>query len=568
MITVNKLILGDNLEILKTMDSETADLIYLDPPFFSNRNYEVIWGDSGEVRSFQDRWAGGMEHYIAWLYERVEQMYRILKPTGSIFLHCDWHADAYIRVEILDKIFGMNNFHGQIIWKRYAAHSLGTKNLDMISDSIHIYSKSNAFVYHAQYGEKQDMKADGITERFPRIEPETGRRFQDVALEQNSNKSSKDEKRIIQGKEVIAKMGWRWAQETFDQRIKENPYIIYWTKTGRPRYKIYADEYEGLPLGNVWDDIPAINTMAKERIGYPTQKPEKLLQRIIEMASNEGDVVLDPFMGGGTTVAVADRLNRRWIGIDQSVQAVKVTELRLDKQRNLFSAPFTVQLHKYDYDTLRYKNAFEFESFIITQFGGIPQNKKGGDFGLDGKMPDNTPIQVKRSDNIGRNVIDNFKSAAERSDKKLFDKNVACGKPAGYIIAFSFGRGAVEEVARLKLKENIIIELVAVDKIVPIAMKPTLTMEINELARDAKGVREIEFTARGASGAGIEFYSWDFDYNAEKGFKASVMIDREGRQTAKFKAGLHSVAVKVVDNDGLENIETIKLKVNGTVERQ
>ena len=107
---VNKLILGDNLEILKTIESETIDLIYLDPPFFSNRNYEVIWGDAGEVRSFQDRWAGGVDHYIAWLSERVKQMYRILKPTGSIFLHCDWHANAYIRVFILDKIFGENNY--------------------------------------------------------------------------------------------------------------------------------------------------------------------------------------------------------------------------------------------------------------------------------------------------------------------------------------------------------------------------------------------------------------------------------------------------------------------------
>jgi DNA modification methylase len=337
---INKLILGDNLEILKQLKENSIDLIYLDPPFFSNRNYEVIWGDSGEVRSFQDRWAGGISHYIEWLKERVAEMHRILKPTGSIFLHCDWHADAYIRVYILDKIFGEQNFRGQIIWKRYAAHSLGTKNIDMISDSIYIYSKTNTFVYHIQYGEKQDMKADGITERFPRIEPETGRRFQDVALEQSSNKSSKDEKRIIQGKEVIAKMGWRWTQETFDQRIKDNPYIIYWTKTGRPRYKIYADEYEGLPLGNVGDDIPAINTMAKERIGYPTQKPEALLERIIKMASNEGDIVLDPFMGGGTTIAVADQLNRRWIGIDQSVQAVKVTEFRLEKQTDLFTAPY------------------------------------------------------------------------------------------------------------------------------------------------------------------------------------------------------------------------------------
>ncbi|GHU51121.1 hypothetical protein FACS1894200_11020 [Spirochaetia bacterium] len=363
-MSINRLILGDNLEILKSIEADTIDLIYLDPPFFSNRNYEVIWGDAGEIRSFQDRWSGGMDHYIGWLKERVEEMHRVLKPTGSLFLHCDWHADAYIRVDILDKLFSANNFRGQIIWKRYAAHSLGTKKLDMISDSIYIYSKSNTFVYYIQNGEKHDMKADGITERFPRIEPETGRRFQDAALEKSSNKSSKDEKRIIQGKELTTKMGWIWTQETFDQRIKENPYIIYWTKTGRPRYKIYADEYEGLPLGNVWDDIPAINTMAKERIGYPTQKPEALLERIIKMASNEGDTVLDPFMGGGTTIAVADKLKRQWLGIDQSAMAVKVTELRLQKQQDLFSAPYIVQLHKYDYDTLRYKDAFAFETWM------------------------------------------------------------------------------------------------------------------------------------------------------------------------------------------------------------
>jgi DNA modification methylase len=564
---INRLILGDNLEILKTMDEDSVDLIYLDPPFFSNRNYEVIWGDAGEVRSFQDRWAGGIDHYIAWLKERVAEMYRILKPTGSMFLHCDWHADAYIRVDILDRLFGGNNFRGQIIWKRYAAHSLGTKNLDMISDSIYIYSKSNTFVYHVQYGKKQDMKADGVTERFPRIEPETGRRFQDVALEQSSNKSSKDEKRIIHGKEVIAKMGWRWTQETFDQRIKENPYIIYWTKTGRPRYKIYADEYEGLPLGNVWDDIPAINTMAKERIGYPTQKPEALLERIINMASNEGGIVLDPFMGGGTTIAVADKINRQWIGVDQSAMAVKVTELRLQKQADLFSSTYTVQLHKYDYDTLRYKDAFQFESWIVQQFGGTPNAKQRGDMGLDGKTADGTPIQVKRSDNIGRNVIDNFKSAIERFDKKLFEKNITAKKPIGYIIAFSFGKGAVEEVARLKNREDRIIKLITVEKIIPIATKPAIGVHINELDKDEKGNRKIELIAAGQSAASIEFYSWDFTYNAEKGFRPSIIIDKEGKQTQVFKTGIHTIAVKVVDNDGLENMEIIKLKINGVVEQ-
>ena len=179
----------------------------------------------------------------------------------------------------------------------------------------------------------------------------------------------------------------------------------------------------------------------------------------------------------------------------------------------------------------------------------------------------NTPIQVKRSDNIGRNVIDNFLSAVKRADKKLYDNNIENKEPVGYIIAFSFGKGAVQEVARLKLEENIIIRLVTVEEIVPIAKKPTLSVEINELTRDAKGFCEVEFIATGQNEAGIEFYSWDFNYNSERGFKANVMIDIEGKQISKFKAGLHNVAVKVVDNDGLESVEIIKLKVNGKIER-
>jgi site-specific DNA-methyltransferase (adenine-specific) len=245
---------------------------------------------------------------------------------------------------------------------------------------------------------------------------------------------------------------------------------------------------------------------------------------------------------------------------------VKVTELRLGKHGDLYQSPFMVQLHKYDYDTLRYGNALEFESWIVQQFGGVSNTKQRGDFGLDGKMPDNTPIQVKRSDNIGRNVVDNFIAAVMRSDKKLFDKNVEDKKPVGYIIAFSFGKGAVEEVARLKLKESVIIELVTVEKIVPIAKKPTIKIAITELERDEKGTREIQFVAFGASEAGIEFYSWDFNYNRENGFKAAVMIDKEGKQIVKLKVGEHSIAVKVVDNDGLESVENIRLKVNGTVE--
>jgi DNA modification methylase len=507
-MTVNKLILGDNLEILKTMDSETIDLIYLDPPFFSNRDYEVIWGDAGEVRSFQDRWAGGIEHYIAWLKERVVEMHRVLKPAGSIFLHCDWHANAYIRVDILDRIFGRNNFRNEIVWC-YRGGGAPKMDFGRRHDTVFRYGKSQQYTFNA------------------------------------------DEVRIpYQAEGIGRKDDAMWGKHKGIDKV-----------------------YKPNPLGKIPEDwwiINALNANDPERIGYPTQKPFALLERIVKCASNEGDLVLDPFMGGGTTIAVADKLNRKWIGIDQSVQAVKVTELRLHQQTDLFTGiyanSYTLQLHKYDYDTLRSKDAFEFESWVIGQFGGASNIQQRGDSGLDGRMPDNTPIQVKRSENVGRNVVDNFKSATERYDKKLFDKNRAAQKPVGYIIAFSFGKGAAEEVARLKNKENIIIELVAVDKIIPVAKKPHIRIAVNELSRDAKGIREIEFTAVGQSEAGVEFYSWDFAYDAEKGFKPSVIRDTEGKQQRPLKAGVYHIAVKAVDNDGLESIETIKLKVNGIIE--
>jgi DNA modification methylase len=511
-MSVNKLILGDNLEILKTIEPETVDLIYLDPPFFSNRNYEVIWGDSGEIRSFQDRWAGGIDHYIGWLYERVEQMYRILKPTGSIFLHCDWHANAYIRVEILDKIFGRNNFRNEIIW-HYRRWTGMAHNFQKLHDTIFFYSKSDNYKFNVLYTDYTegsfDRKKGGVLHRF--------KKGNDPVLVSD--------------------------KETDEKGVREN---------------------------DVWL-IPFIAPSAKERIGYPTQKPIALLERIVRCASNEGDLVLDPFMGGGTTIAVADKLNRKWTGIDQSVQAVKVTELRLHQQTDLFTGiyanSYTLQLHKYDYDTLRNRDAFEFENWIIGQFGGTGNIRQRNDFGLDGKMQNNTPVQVKRSENVGRNVVDNFLSAVQRYDKKLFGKNVSEMKTVGYIIAFSFSRGAVEEVARLKLKENIIIELVTVDTIIPVSKKPNINIEVNELSRNASGIREIEFIAEGKSDAGIEFYSWDFDYDAKKGFKSSVIRDTTGKQQRPLKAGDYHIAVKAVDNDGLENTETIKLKVNGTVER-
>ena len=153
-MSLNQLLLGDNLEILRSIESDSVDLIYLDPPFFSNRTYEVIWGDKGEVRSFEDRFSGGIDHYISWLKDRVQEMHRVLKPTGSIFLHCDWHANAHIRVNILDKVFGYGNFRAEIIWKRSSAHNdikQGRRAVGFITDTIWHYSKSEEYTFNPVY---------------------------------------------------------------------------------------------------------------------------------------------------------------------------------------------------------------------------------------------------------------------------------------------------------------------------------------------------------------------------------------------------------------------------------
>jgi len=572
------------------MDSESIDLIYLDPPFFSNRNYEVIWGDKGEVRSFEDRWSGGIDHYIAWLKERVSEMHRLLKPTGSIYLHCDYHADAYIRVYILDKIFGENNFRNHIVWKRNFTKKGSQYKMSRLAnntDSIFLYSKTNKYSFITP--KIKDIN-DEVISKYDKID-EKGRRYKSEPIELPKMMARKN--LIYEYKGYTPEHGWMVNINKLIEMDKKEKLIF--TKNGKPRRKNFLEDYEGSEIDNIWMDILPIGQVQSEMIGYPTQKPEKLLERIIQASSNEGDTILDPFVGGGTSVVVADKLGRNWIGIDQSVQAVKVSEFRLNKQQDLFSQPFVVQLHKYDYDTLRYKDAFQFEAWIVDRFGGISNLKQRGDFGIDGKSRNGTPIQVKRSDNIGRNVIDNFQSALMRYDKALYEKNKSASDPVGFIIAFTFGKGAVQEVARLKNEENIIIKLVTVEEIVPIAKKPKLKVTITDLgngssvetqnlvSQNEEGenvetisyaehsfhelslpkskktlLREIHFTAEAESEAGIEMYAWDWDYEEDKPFKAEIILDKSGTQTMKFKPGNHTIAVKVVDNDGLEAIEVIK----------
>ena len=487
------------------------DLIYLDPPFFTNKQYEVIWGDTAEKRSFDDRWAGGINHFLTWLYSRVEQMHRVLKPNGSLYLHCDWHAGSDIKCYILDKIFGREGFVNEIIWQYTWGYHIKTR-WNRKHDNIWMYAKNP---------DKITFNHDAVMEdRY--LDPATEKRLKyDGAMIRDHNK------------------GW-------ESELK-------------------------LP-SDVWY-IPTLNIAAKERMGYPTQKPEALLERIIKASSNVGDTVLDPFVGGGTTVAVAERLNRKWIGIDNSAVAINLTEIRLNKFQGIFAGTnFEVRKQVYDYDDLRNMEPFEFEKWIIQQFGGEANTKQRSDSGIDGKMNDGTPIQVKRSDNLGRNVIDNFQSAAKRFNKNLYDENIKKQKPIGYIIAFSFGKGIKEEIGRLKVQEGIDIVLVEVKDIISIASRPHI--EIKTLQSDTNQY-ELTFIATADADVKIAGYNWDFDYDAEKGFNPCEITDEKGkkvgymdllgRQTKVFGIGTYIIAVRAVDANMLNDIFTVKVKVNGGV---
>jgi adenine specific DNA methylase Mod len=258
-------------------------------------------------------------------------MHRLLKKTGSIFLHCDWHADAYIRVDILDRIFGERNFRGEIIWKRQTAKKgsqFTRRSFGNYADKIFFYSKSAR--YHFRLEKIRCVeKENQLIKRYNKVDTD-GRRFRVDHIE--LIEAMARENLIYEYKGYTPKYGWMMVKEKLEMFDQENR--IYWSETGKPYRKYFFEEYEGKELTNIWDDITI--AQGKERIGYPTQKPEALLERIIKCASNEGDLILDPFVGGGTTAAVADRLNRKWIGIDQSAVAIRVTEKRLQAQNGQF----------------------------------------------------------------------------------------------------------------------------------------------------------------------------------------------------------------------------------------
>lgn len=397
LMEVNAIYEGDNLEILSKFPNNSVDLIYLDPPFFSNKHYEVIWKDGAELRAFQDRWQGGVEHYISWMEPRLRECQRVLKESGSIYLHCDYHADAHLRI-LMDKIFGEHNFRNEIVW-HYKKWSAGWQQFQRNHDIILFYSKSNnkKRIFNKMFMDRAEstLKRFGTAKIISGYDEETGRRIP-------------------------------------SQMAKE--------------------ESKGVPMDDVWDigRVPPIKQM------FPTQKPETLLERIISASSKESDIVLDPFCGCGTTLVASQNLKRKWIGIDVSPTACKLMAKRM---RQTFSISPQIIKGRVDLKYVQKLNPFDFQNWVVVdKFLGNISRTKSGDFGIDGLTPQITggyPIQVKQSEGVGRNVIDNFKSAIGRVKKNK-----------GYIVAFSFGKGAYEEVARIKNQDNIHIILRTVQELI------------------------------------------------------------------------------------------------------
>ena len=338
----NRLIWGDNLHVMRQIPSNSIDLIYIDPPFFSGRQYNVIWGDDNELRSFDDIWEDGMPGYLIWLNARLYETKRLLKPTGSIYVHCDWHASHYIKVE-LDKVFGHSHFLNEVVWHYKSFHGNVRRYYARKHDVILIYTKSDRWVFNRQFGENNEDTID-----FQRWNEYLVDGYKILG-----NNMPMQDTRFL-------RFHRRWVREN-----KREP---------GPTDVVY--EVKGQSRDTVWDIKPVDPKDREERIGYPTQKPEALLESIIRASSNEGDVVADFFVGGGTTVSVAQRLGRQWIACDQSRVAIAVTAERLKQQamtrgmQDAATPDFTVeQWGIYEAERLSNMQAAEFREFVLKAYG-------------------------------------------------------------------------------------------------------------------------------------------------------------------------------------------------------
>jgi len=387
----NRLFFGDNLHIMRQLPSKSIDLIYIDPPFFSGRNYNMVFGDKNEVRSFSDIWEGGMPGYLVWLNVRLYEMKRLLKDTGSIYVHLDWHASHYVKVE-MDKIFGVDNFLNEVII-HYSAVGLKAKSKKFHQNTESILSYAKIRYKH--------IWNDVIIPAEPRI-----------ASKHIFNPVTKKAERVR-------------------------------NRDGKIEYFEIAEQ-----KADNFIEVPALR--GSEKIGYPTQKPEAIIERLIKASSNEGDVVADFFCGGGTTLAVAQKLNRRWIGCDQSRIAVAITADRIvrtveEKIGTLFEVPdFTVE-HWGVYEIPRLENLSiaEFREFVVKAFGGKPENVSPHIHGSRAGVPLYVGEPSRRT-KITKDDVVNFSKAIFKDRKTNF----------GTMLAWNFGPDAKRAAEILAAREN------------------------------------------------------------------------------------------------------------------
>lgn len=437
---MNTLYFGDNLEILRDkIPSDHVHLIYLDPPFKSGKDYNIIFrpetnkikGATAQVKTFEDTWQWGdeaereydglitgsitkerpdqkliellkamrgylgecpMMAYLCMMAPRLLEMKRVLKDTGSIYLHCDPAASHYLKV-LMDAVFGDENFRTEIAWKRTSSHS-DAKRYGPVHDVLLYYSRGDKPIWNRVYQPYEES----YIEQYYRFTDPDGRRWMSDNLTATGLKGGgygyewKGVKRL-----------WRCPKSTMERLDREGR--IYYTRNKIPRLKRYLDESQGLLIQDVWTDIQALRSWHKERLGYPTQKPEALLERIVKASSNEGDILLDPFCGCGTAIAVAERLNRAWIGIDITYLAIDVIKKRLARSGIKEGTKFAVEgepTDLYSAEKLAQMDSFQFQLWCISRLDATPSQTRSGDEGVDGIL---NFIDLAKKHKAGKGVI-------------------------------------------------------------------------------------------------------------------------------------------------------------------
>jgi DNA modification methylase len=417
----NYLYYGDNLDILRRyVKNESVDLVYLDPPFNSNANYNVLFGEHGGTRSsaqiqaFEDTWQwddaaarayedvlrrGGrvaiaisafrqlvgesnMLAYLAMMAPRLVELRRVLKPTGSIYLHCDPTASHYLKL-LMDAVFGPEHFRNEVIWQRTNVHN-DAKRWSPVADNLLYYGKTDRGTWNKPL---VALSAEHVESKY-RNTDEGGRRY---TLSDMTSPNPRPNMMYEWKGFPSPSLGWRYSRETM-ARLDEEGRIWYPSSTAkRPRLKRYLDEMPGVVVSTIWTDISPINSQAQERLGYPTQKPEALLERIISASSNPGDIVLDPFCGCGTTIAAAQKLGRHWIGIDITHLAIGLIKRRLQdafgsdvaSSYAVIGEPTTLS----EAVALAAQDKYQFQWWSLGLVGARPtEEKKGSDRGIDGRL--------------------------------------------------------------------------------------------------------------------------------------------------------------------------------------